>query len=149
MENIRIQPYFNCILVCWYFRILVFWLGDVMLVKNYRDLEIWQEAMDVCKKIYVFTKNFPNEEKYGLVSQLRRAAVSVPSNIAEGFTRKTFGDKKYFMSVAMSSLAEVETQIELSTTFDYMTNEDKIALFAATEKLGKKITTFITRTSKN
>ncbi len=120
-----------------------------MLVTNYRDLEIWQEAMDVCKEIYMLTKNFPSEEKYGLVSQLRRAAVSVPSNIAEGFTRKTFGDKKYLMSVAMSSLAEVETQLELSTSFDYVTGGERDEIIKKTEILGKKITTFLARINKN
>ncbi|MCP4216111.1 MAG: four helix bundle protein, partial [bacterium] len=79
-------------------------------MRSHKDLKVWQEAVDFVVDIYNITKTFPKEELYGLVSQLRRAAVSVPSNIAEGAGRNTKKENNYFLYVAMGSLAEIETQ---------------------------------------
>ena len=80
-------------------------------MKNYRDLVVWQKGMDLVEKIYKITGFLPNEEKFGLTLQLKRAAVSIPSNIAEGFERNTTKDYIKFLSIAKASKAEVETQL--------------------------------------
>ncbi|MEN1680708.1 MAG: four helix bundle protein [Planctomycetota bacterium] len=87
--------------------------GGVRLA-GYRDLEVWQAAMELVEEVYALTTAFPDEEKFGLVSQLRRAAVSVPSNIAEGHGRQSQGDMGRFASIARGSLSELETQVILA-----------------------------------
>lgn len=82
-----------------------------MLVKSYKELIVWQKSMDLVKEIYLLTEKFPREELYGLVSQMRRAAVAIPSNIAEGYLRKHRKEFVQFLSVASGSAAELETQI--------------------------------------
>lgn len=81
---------------------------------SYKDLIVWQRAMQLAKYCYSFTQSFPQEEKFGLVSQIRRASVSIPSNIAEGQGRITKGEFKQFLGQARGSLFELETQIFLS-----------------------------------
>lgn len=85
-----------------------------MKVKSYVDLIVWEESMDLVGEIYTLTKLFPKEEMYGLTSQMRRAAVSIPSNVAEGSRRSTRKDFRYFVINAYSSGVELETQIEIS-----------------------------------
>lgn len=93
---------------------------------GHRDLRVWQDAMALVRKIYVVTRNFPKDEQYGLISQLRRAADSVPSNIAEGAARTSKREFAQFLSVARGSLAEVETQILIAKDLDYLTEEESI-----------------------
>ena len=81
------------------------------MVQSYRDLVAWNKAMELVTEIYRVTKQFPKEELFGLMSQLRRAAVSIPSNIAEGKGRLSKGEFRQFLGNARGSLAEVETQI--------------------------------------
>jgi len=81
---------------------------------SYRDLIVWQKAFALSKEVYHLTASFPDTEKYGLSSQLRRAAVSIVSNIAEGFSRKSLKENYQFFSVAFGSTSEVETQLLLS-----------------------------------
>ena len=83
-------------------------------IRTHRDLNVWKEAIDLAKGIYSLTKGFPREEIHGLVSQMRRAAVSIPSNIAEGAARSSRKDFIRFLYVALGSLAELETQLLLS-----------------------------------
>lgn len=85
-----------------------------MLNLRHKKLDVWVASIDFVKEVYLITGRFPDDEKYGLVSQLRRAAVSVPSNISEGASRHTEADRKRFFIIARSSLAEADTQIELS-----------------------------------
>ena len=92
-------------------------------IRGFRDLEVWQKAMDLVVVIYGVTKSFPAEERYGLISQLRRAAVSVPSNIAEGRGRFGIGSFLYHLSVATGSVMELETQILISLRMDYLKRE--------------------------
>lgn len=80
-------------------------------VKSFRDLLVWQKGIDLTKLVYSLTRPFPSEEKFGLVSQLRRAAVSVPSNIAEGQARRSSAEFSQFISISLGSLAELETQL--------------------------------------
>ena len=94
-------------------------MSDPKEIRYYRDLQVWQKAIQLAKSIYRISACFPNEEKYGLVSQIRRAAVSVPSNIAEGQARNTTGEFILFLSHAEGSLAEVDTQLYLATEFQF------------------------------
>jgi len=88
--------------------------------KDFRELIVWQKAMDMVTEIYRATQAFPSEERYGLTSQLRRAAVSVPSNIAEGQGRLTKGEFRQFLGNAKGSLAEVETQLIIARNLGYL-----------------------------
>ncbi|HEV2803413.1 MAG TPA: four helix bundle protein [Chthoniobacterales bacterium] len=91
--------------------------------QNYKDLVVWQKGIASAKAIYQLTSTFPAEEKFGLVSQMRRAAVSIPSNIAEGQARHTTGEFIQFISHAEGSTAELETQLILSIELGFATQE--------------------------
>ena len=93
-----------------------------MKVKSYRELIVWQKAMDLVIEAYTISRAFPREEVYGLTSQLRRAAVSVPSNIAEGQGRRTTADFLRHLSISYGSLREVETQTLIATRLGYLTD---------------------------
>ena len=97
-------------------------------IKNFRDLDVWLLAMEIVVDIYEYTKTFPKEEVYGLVSQMRRAAVSIASNIAEGFNRYHNKEYRQFLYITLGSCAELETQIEVSLLLGYITQagRDKI-----------------------
>ena len=97
-------------------------------IKNFQDLRIWQKGMEVVKDIYIVTKKFPKEELYGLTSQMRRSAVSIPSNIAEGFRRYHNKEYKQFLYITMGSCAELETQIIIAHELDYLNDIDKIEI---------------------
>lgn len=92
-------------------------------VKSYRDLLVWQRAMDLSELVYSSTKGFPKDEIYGLTSQIRRSSVSVPSNIAEGHARNSTKSFIYFLNISRGSLAETETQILLAQRFNYISPE--------------------------
>jgi len=89
-------------------------------VKSHRDLIVWQRALELCTAIYKTTAGFPGEEKFGLVSQMRRAAVSIPSNIAEGHGRLTTSEYRHFLGIARGSLKELETQILIARRLGYL-----------------------------
>jgi four helix bundle protein len=89
-------------------------------LKHYRELIAWQKAMDLVTVVYETTSSFPNREMFGLTNQLRRAAVSVPSNIAEGQARQTTKEFLHFLSIAIGSLQEVETQMIIASRLDYL-----------------------------
>jgi len=94
-----------------------------MAMSDHRKLMVWQEAMDLVEKIYQVTRGFPRDERFGLVSQMRRSAVSIPSNIAEGASRKNKNEFIQFLSIARGSLAELRTQVEISHRLDF-THDD-------------------------
>jgi four helix bundle protein len=94
-------------------------------VQNFRDLVAWQRAVDLALEIYRVTKFFPREEIYGLTSQLRRAVVSILSNVAEGQSRRTSRDFLHFLGIARGSLAEVETQLVIASRLGYVTPVDE------------------------
>ena len=94
-----------------------------MTVKNYRELIVWQRAMEVVEMVYTLTKGFPNDERFGLTSQIRRAAVSIPSNIAEGQARDSTAEFLRFLSIAQGSRAEVETQLLIASQLGYANPE--------------------------
>ncbi|MCU0379159.1 MAG: four helix bundle protein [Bacteroidales bacterium] len=89
-------------------------------IKSYRDLEVWKKSMDLAVRVYDVTTEFPQAEIYGLSSQLRRAAVSIPSNIAEGSSRNSTKEFIQFLHIANGSLSEIETQLELAVRFNYI-----------------------------
>ena len=91
-----------------------------MAVKHYRELIVWQKAMDLVTQVYQLTRLFPREELYGLTNQIRRAAVSIPSNIAEGQARQSTAEFRNFLSIAQGSLAELDTQILIAVNLNYL-----------------------------
>jgi len=95
-------------------------------VKGHRDLLVWQEAMALAKSVYARTASFPKEEQYGLTAQMRRAAVSVPSNIAEGAGRLSDKEFHQFLMIARGSLSELETQALLAHEFGFLENEEEL-----------------------
>jgi len=94
------------------------------MLKNFKELNVWQKAYQLCLEIYRVTRKFPKEEIYGLTSQIRRSAVSIPSNIAEGYGRKTTGEYIQALYVAYGSNCELETQILLSGDLGFVGKED-------------------------
>jgi four helix bundle protein len=94
------------------------------MLKNFKELNVWQKAYQLCLEIYRVTKKFPKEEIYGLTSQIRRSAVPIPSNIAEGYGRKTTGEYIQALYVAYGSNCELETQILLSGDLGFVGKED-------------------------
>lgn len=107
--------------------------------RNYRDLIVWQEAIKIAKNVYQLTGKFPKQETYALADQIRRAAVSVPSNIAEGQARKSPGDFKRFLHISLGSLAEVDTQLVLAQEFGYLSKEDIDLMDEQIQNLRKKL----------
>ena len=97
-------------------------------IKNFQDLRIWQKGIEVVKDVYILTKKFPREELYGLTSQIRRSAVSIPSNIVEGFRRYHNKEYKQFLYIALGSCAELETQIIIANELDYFNETNKTEL---------------------
>jgi four helix bundle protein len=104
---------------------------------SYRDLVVWNKAMELITEIYRVTHNFPKEELFGLTSQLRRAAVSTPSNIAEGKGRLSKGKFRQFLGNARGSLAEVETQILIAQNLNYLDEPETNTLLTKVEEVGK------------
>jgi four helix bundle protein len=109
---------------------------------NFRQLNIWKDSMQLAKAVYLLTNNFPNNEKYGLISQINRASISVPSNIAEGSSRSSNKEFRHFLSIALGSLFELETQVVLSQELRYMELEASETLISKIIQLQKMIATF-------
>lgn len=107
--------------------------------KNYRELIVWQDDIKLAKAVHKLTEKFPKHEVYALADQIRRAVVSVPSNIAEGQARKSPGDFRRFLHIALGSLAEVDTQLVLVQEFGYITQEDVDLLDEKIQGLRKKL----------
>ena len=98
------------------------------MINDYRDLQVWQNAMTLCEKVYAHLRNFPVEERHGLCDQLRRAVVSIPSNIAEGNGRNSRSEYAHFLSIARGSTCEVQTQLELGERLGYAKVTDDIKI---------------------
>lgn len=107
--------------------------------KSYKDLLVWQRGMSSVKMVYQLTRDFPPDERFGLFSQRRRAAVSVPSNIAEGQSRRTTGEFIQFISNAEGSLAELETQCIISVDLGFINSAAATPISAAIEELEKML----------
>ena len=114
-------------------------------MKSYKELDIWTKGISFVKEIYKLTKNFPKEELYGLTNQLRRASVSVPANIAEGWGRESSKSFISFLKISRGSLFEVDTLILIAESLKYIDNKDLIKLQNEIELLGKMINSLINK----
>lgn len=112
-------------------------------IKSYKDLIVWQKSIDLVKEIYLSTKPFPREEQYGLTNQMRRCAVSISSNIAEGYGRNATGDYKRFLQIAVGSLYELQTQIEISFRLKYLEEAVFISVIALCTEIDKMLYSLI------
>jgi len=110
---------------------------------DHRDLVVWQKAMRLAAEVHRTTSAFPRSEVVGLTSQIRRAAVSIPSNLAEGSARRTTPDFVAFLHVARGSQAELDTQLRLAHDFGYLSDQSFAALIASTEEIGRLLTAVI------
>ncbi|MEL1255852.1 four helix bundle protein [Flavobacterium sp. DGU38] len=109
---------------------------------QFKELLIWKKSRLFCSKIYNVTANFPNEEKFGITNQLRRAAVSIPSNIAEGSSRNSNKDFARFLEIAIGSAYEVETQLLISSDLGFINEENIIELINLLEEITKMTSRF-------
>ncbi|WP_298162421.1 four helix bundle protein [Brevundimonas sp.] len=114
-------------------------------VHHYRDLLVWQKALDWVERVYAATRPWPPEERFGLTSQLRRAAVSVPSNIAEGCSRRSTADFLRFLSIARGSLAEAETQLMLGRRLSYLEEVQLVPLLEAADEISRMLAGLIAK----
>ncbi len=110
-----------------------------MQIKSFRDLRVWQAGIELVEIVYSLTGRFPKHELYGLASQIQRAAVSVPSNIAEGHTRESTKEYLQHLSIAQASLAELETQLEIAKRLKYLSEEELNRVLTHTSALGKQL----------
>ena len=106
-------------------------------IKNYQELEVWKLSMSFVEAIYKALKTFPREERYGICDQIRRAAVSIPSNIAEGFGRDTPKEFAHFLSIARGSLYEIMTQLEIASRLGYLASNS--GLYPQAVSIGKML----------
>jgi four helix bundle protein len=111
-----------------------------MALAGFRDLKVWQASVALVEAVYRLTREFPADERFGLTQQVRRAAISVPSNIAEGHARRSTGDYLRFLSFAAGSLAEVHTQVLIASRLQYVGISETDRLLREIEDLGKMLT---------
>jgi four helix bundle protein len=117
--------------------------GDGSKVNDHRDLDVWRAAMTLSRDTYKATANFPGEERYGLTSQMRRASVSIPANIAEGHGRETTGAFVNFLRIAKGSARELETLAELARDFGYLSTEDWRTIESSITRISKMLSRLI------
>lgn len=118
-------------------------------IQSYRDLEVWQKGMALAEVCYRITKTFPKEEIYGMVSQIRRAAVSIPANIAEGYGREYRNEYVRFLRIAQGSLKELETHLLLAVRVELMTTKTAEPVLAQCESTGKLLRALLRALQKN
>ena len=117
-------------------------------METHKDLRVWQQSIEMVTSIYLLTQTFPKEELFGLVSQMRRASVSVPSNIAEGYARGTDKEKLHFLRVSSGSMSEVESQLMLSLNLGYINQEKYNELAEAISSIWKQLNALISSIKK-
>ena len=117
-------------------------------METHKDLRVWQQSIEMVTSIYLMTQSFPKEELFGLVSQLRRASVSVPSNIAEGYARVTDKEKLHFLRISSGSMSEVETQLILSLNLGYIDQEKYDELSETVTSVWKQLNSLISSIKK-
>ncbi|HJT15759.1 MAG TPA: four helix bundle protein [Thermoanaerobaculia bacterium] len=108
---------------------------------HYRELTVWRKAMDLARETYRLVPNLPREEMYGMRSQLTRAAISIPANIAEGWTRETEKDRAHFLAMAQGSLSEAETLLTLCEEIGWMPPSETAPLRSLMTEVGKMLST--------
>jgi four helix bundle protein len=119
------------------------------VIRSFRDLRVWQAAMNLVEQVYLLTRTFPKHEIYGLASQMQRAAVSIPSNIAEGHTRAYSKEYLQHLSIARASLAELQTQLEITGRLKYYPPEKLSLLVEQADSLGKQLSSLWNVLTKN
>jgi four helix bundle protein len=112
-------------------------------IRTHRDLLVWQKSMVLVTEIYLKSRSFPVQEQYGLTSQIRRAAISIPSNIAEGFGRQSTGDYLRFLNIAVGSLFEVQTQIEIALNLEFIGEADFEIIFEKSREIDRMLSSLI------
>ena len=112
---------------------------NVKIMKTHKDLNVWKNSIDFVTKIYKMTSLFPKEELYGITSQIRRSAVSIPSNIAEGAARKSGNEFRQFLHIALSSSAELNTQLIISNNLGFLDQENFINCITDLETISKML----------
>lgn len=112
-------------------------------MKTFRDLLIWQKAMNLVTKCYQITQTFPKDEQFGLTSQIRRCSISIPSNIAEGFGRSSNKDYHRFLNIAMGSLFEFQTQIEIAFNLGYITEMEFNIIYEDSREVERMLSSFL------
>ena len=123
----------------------IFQQSRTEMVKSYRDLLVWQRSIQLSLSIYNLTRIFPKEERYGLTSQLQRAGVSIPSNIAEGYGRGTRKDYKQFLSIARGSTLEVQTQLLIANELGYCDSAQVKQAESLSEEVSKMLYSLIAK----
>lgn len=113
------------------------------MVKTHRDLQIWQKSMALVTKVYKEVENFPDYEKFGLTSQIRRSSVSIPANIAEGFGRRSKKEFRRFLNISMGSLFEIQTELEVSYNLHYLDKDTFEMLYEDTREIERMMSSFI------
>jgi four helix bundle protein len=113
------------------------------MIKSYKDLDVWQKSIELVKEIYKITKYFPREEQFGLISQTRRCAVSIPSNIAEGKTRQYANEYVQFLYVALGSCSELETQLIIAKELDFIKQTELDSLSEKIDHISRMIRNLI------
>jgi len=114
-----------------------------LVAASYRDLEVWQKAMDLVTAVYHFSRDFPSDERFGLTSQIRRAAVSVAANIAEGNARAHRGDYLRHLSIARGSLAEVDTHTQIAVRLEFVERDPALKIWDQSQEVGRMLTGLI------
>ena len=112
-------------------------------MKTFRELLVWQKSMDLVTSVYTFTKIFPREENFGLTSQIRRSSISIPSNIAEGFGRDGLKDYLRFLNIAIASLYELQTQVEISFNLNYIDKNVFESVYSRTREIERMLSSLI------
>jgi four helix bundle protein len=116
-----------------------------MPIKSFRDLQVWQAGMHLCSSTYQLVRKLPKSEQFGLISQMQRASVSVPANIAEGYHRQSDRELCRFLLIAMGSLAELQTYMYLCIELEYVKAESLAAIFAEADETAKMLHGFLSK----
>ncbi|HEX8521570.1 MAG TPA: four helix bundle protein [Tepidisphaeraceae bacterium] len=120
-----------------------------MAMRNYRELDVWKKSMDLVEQVYELTKALPREERYGLISQIQRAAVSIPANIAEGYGRAHRAEYLQHLAIARGSLFELETLLTLTVRLNLVAREDAVLVWPLAQDVGKMLHRLTTSLKKS
>lgn len=122
--------------------------GDRKIVKTYRDLVVWQKAISFVTDVYKLTKVFPKYEQFGLVSQMRRCSVSIPSNIAEGYGRRSSGDYVRFLQISMGSIFEIQTQLQIALNLQFVGPRESDQIYEGSREIERMLSSLLSKLSK-
>lgn len=118
-------------------------------ITSYRDLEVWKKGIALVKRIYILTKAFPSSEQFGIPSQMRRASISIPANIAEGWGRESSKNYVQFLKTSRGSLYEVDTFIEISLELDFIDSKEYFDIRKDTEEISKMLNSLIKKINQS